>query len=163
MLAYSLYLWVCFCLLYSLVYFLDSTSKWYHTVFIFLYLTYFTQHNIFQMPISILCLYNHHQYHHHLEGGSASLIYYLSVQTEMHAGKGCYFKYKGADFKCLCLNGAAIKAVNFLPVILLAVHPVAPCSCSCCLLSHHIYLAVRLWQARVKDKNRTNIVLLPSS
>ena len=56
-----------------------------------------------------------------------------------------------------------LKAVNLLPTTLLAVHPVAPRSCSCCLLSHHIYLAVRLWQARVRDKKITNIALLPSS
>ena len=40
-LACSLYLWVCFFFCYSstLLYFSDSTYKWYHTVFVFLWLT----------------------------------------------------------------------------------------------------------------------------
>ena len=44
------YLWVCFfCILFtSLLYFLDSTYKQYHTVFVFLCLTCFTQHNTLQ-------------------------------------------------------------------------------------------------------------------
>ena len=37
--------WICFFLLIftSLLYFLDSTYKWHHTVFVFLYPTYFTR------------------------------------------------------------------------------------------------------------------------
>ena len=47
----SLYLWVCFffVIFISLLYFLDSTYKWYHTVFVFLYLTYFTWQNTLQV------------------------------------------------------------------------------------------------------------------
>ena len=43
-----LYLWVCFyfAVYIHLYYFLDSTYKWYHTVFVFLCLTHFTKHNI---------------------------------------------------------------------------------------------------------------------
>ena len=36
------------CICIHLCYFLDSTYKWYHTVFVFLCLTYFTKHNILQ-------------------------------------------------------------------------------------------------------------------
>lgn len=45
------------------------------------------------------------------------------------------------------------KGRSFLSKRLLVVHPVATCSCPCCLLSHHIYLAVTLWQARGKTRN----------
>ena len=45
----SLYLWVCFffVIFTSLMYFLDFSYKWYHTVFFFL--TYFTYHNTLQV------------------------------------------------------------------------------------------------------------------
>ena len=43
-------LWVCFCFVILVLFcFLDSTSKWKHTVFVFLCLTYFTRHNNFQI------------------------------------------------------------------------------------------------------------------
>ena len=38
-----------FCYITSLLYFLDSTCKWYHTVSLFLYLIYFTEHNTIQV------------------------------------------------------------------------------------------------------------------
>ena len=41
----SLYLWVCFGLPGCLFCFLGSTYKWNHVTFVFLYLTYYTQHN----------------------------------------------------------------------------------------------------------------------
>ena len=43
----SLYLWLCFCFVMAVSLFcsLDSTYKWNHTVFIFLCLNYFTNHN----------------------------------------------------------------------------------------------------------------------
>ena len=44
-------LWVCFyfVIFTSLFYFLDSTYKWYHTVFTLLRLTYFTEHKTLQV------------------------------------------------------------------------------------------------------------------
>ena len=42
-------LFLFFILFTSLFYFLDSTYKWYHPVFVFLYRTYFTKHNILQV------------------------------------------------------------------------------------------------------------------
>ena len=51
LLVCSLYLWICFCfvIVIHLFYFLDSTGKWKHMVFVFSYLTYFTKHNPLQV------------------------------------------------------------------------------------------------------------------
>ena len=46
----TLYLWICFCCLFC---FLNSTYKWNHAVFVFLYLTYFT-FSIWLISLSVI-------------------------------------------------------------------------------------------------------------
>ena len=48
-LVFSLQLCFCFVMFVHLFYFLDSTYKWNHMVFVFLCLTYFTWHNALQV------------------------------------------------------------------------------------------------------------------
>ena len=77
-----LHLWVCFffVIVTSLLYFLDSICKWYHTVFVFLCLTYFTLHMLSRF-IHVLQVA---KFHYFLWISSISLCIYATSSFSIH-------------------------------------------------------------------------------
>ena len=158
----SLYLWVCFSFVIftSLMYFLDSSYKWYHTVFFFL--TYFTYHNTLQvhpccckwqnfilfMPeqYSIVCvcvcvcIYTHtpHLLYSFICWWTLRLLPYLGYPTQ------CSYEHWGA---CIFLNYYFFFS---------DVHPAVE------LLSHMIVLFLVFWETSIFFSIVATSIYLPT-
>ena len=89
-LVWSLHLWVLYfsVLLTSLLYFVDSMYKWYHTVFLFLCLTYFTKHNAHH---SLSMMVQMAKFHSSLWlSNSWFYIYHIFIHPSIDEYLGCF-------------------------------------------------------------------------